>query len=207
MADANLTGALKGPADTVNQFLCIGDSITAGFGPSPASGGYRTQALSHCPNTVFTGRNYDFGWHEGYNGQRADQVLITVQPIIRILQPRNLVVLMGVNDINQGESIAATLTEIRSFCETLLAESPYIQHVFCSTLPIGATLSGLSGSSFNSGMAATFSGADSRIILVDMCSTLVPPTHFADGLHPNDLGYSIMGTALAAALHSVYPTL
>lgn len=212
MSSVSRKYGVKGAADLMNPFMAIGDSITAGFGPTPpanGAGGYRTKltALARIP-MQWIGRNFDFLWHEGYNGQRCDQVIPTVLPMLPIMQPRNLCLTLGVNDINQGESTSATLTEVLAACNSLLAAGdPYLQHVFVSTIPIGATMSSLGGGAYNTGMAAAFAGCDARIILVDACSTLAPPGDFSDGLHPNDGGYTTMAAAWYAALQAVYPAL
>jgi lysophospholipase L1-like esterase len=205
MSDAAQTSALIGPADVMNAFMAIGDSITIGFPGS--SGGWRARLNTLAPKMVFQGRNNNTGLHEGYNGFRTDQVLPVVQPIIRILQPRCLLISMGVNDINTGQSPASTLTEVRAFAETLLAESSYITHVFVSTIAIGSTMNGLGGGAFNTGLAAEFAGADARIATVDTTSRLVIGSDFADGLHPNDAGYQKMAEDWFAALDAVFPVL
>ena len=212
MARARSSRAIAGPADTMNPFMCVGDSITIGL--PAATGGYRTklQARARVP-LVLTGRNVDpsnvpTSMHEGYNGYRTDQVLPLVLTAIPLLQPRNIVMMLGVNDINQGESPAATLVEVRAAAAACLgAGDPYLQHVFVSTIPIGATMTSLGGGAFNTGLADAFADADDRIVLIDMCSTLAPPGDFADGLHPNDGGYDKMAGRGYSDIQAVYPAL
>jgi len=152
--------------------------------------------------------NVPTSMNEGFNGKRTDEVRGFVLPIFVALQPRNVLMIMGVNDIHQGESAAATLTEVHGFCNDLLAAgNPYLQHVFVSNLPLGTTEVADGCTAFNTGMAAEFAGADPRIIVVDTTSTLVQGTDFADGLHPNDGGYQKMANAWYAALQAVYPAL
>lgn len=205
MANTRNSSALIGPADVTNPFMAIGDSITLGY-PS-ALGGYRSKLKAAMPGMVFQGRNDSYGLHEGYNGFRTDQVLSTIQGYIRILQPRCLLIMMGVNDINQGETPSDTLVEVRAFAETLLAESTYVTHVFVSTIVIGATMTSLGGGAFNTGLAGAFAGADARIQTFDMTSRLVLGTDFADGLHPNEAGYQKMADDAYAFLHPIFPTL
>lgn len=211
MGIAKRTKATKGPAETMNPFICVGDSITIGF-PS-GFGGYRSKLKVLAPAMFFTGRNENTGLHEGYNGFRTDQVSPLVLPLIPILQPRCILMTMGVNDINQGQSCASTLVEVHAFADACLAASDaagggYLKYVFVSTIPIGATLFALGGDAFNTGMAAEFAGADARIILVDACTGLVRPTDFDDGLHPNDTtGYPKMAAAWYPALQAKFPSL
>jgi len=206
MANAGQRAAVIGPADTVNPFMCIGDSITIGY---PGNlGGWRSKLLVEAPTMVFQGRNDNSGLNEGYNGYRTDQVLPVVQPIIPILQPRCLLITMGVNDINQGESVSATLSEVISFAQTLAAMSTYVTHVFISEIPIGPTMSADGGAAFNSGLAAAVAGiGDPRFYAAATCDSLITGSDFADGLHPTEAGYQKMADAWASVLHAVFPTL
>ena len=206
MANAGRRSALRGPADTMNAFMAIGDSITIGY-PGNA-GGWRAKLNVTAPKMVFQGRNDNNGLNEGYNGYRTDQVLPVVQPIIPILQPRCLLICMGVNDINQGESVSATLSEVISFAQTLAAMSTYVTHVFISELPLGPTMTADGAAAFNSGLAAAVAAiGDPRFYAAATCDTLITGSDFADGLHPTEGGYQKMADAWYSVLHAVFPVL
>ena len=207
MSTARATGGRAGVIDPAFSFMAIGDSITAGF--STNLGGFRSKINAGAVRSVvWQGRNVDTGLHEGYNGQRCDQVLPTVQPIIRIMQPRTLLITLGVNDINQGQSVSSTLSEVIAAAQTLVAESSYVKHAFISEIPIGSTMNTAGASAFNSGLAAAVAAlSDARFVAASTCSRLVIATDFTDGLHPNEVGYQKMADDWLVVLRTVFPTL
>lgn len=163
--------------------MCVGDSITLG-GPPVAGdiGGYRTPLFKMNPGLVYRGSLYSYGEHNGYSGLRIDQISPLVLPIVAGFGPSMILLMAGTNDIHQGESGAATFTELQAFATSLIGISG-VQKVLVSTIPWlnSERTEQLAYNALITGWASPPAG----VIPVDAAGALVYPDDFQDTLHPS----------------------
>ncbi len=218
------------PMKKVLNLLCVGDSITAApwgrrrLKAALDKAGYHTDFVG----TQF-GANPEGGFtdgeHEGYPGYKIEDVAtkLTVPGTgaLARFNPDVVLVLLGTNDIGQGQVAGATdrlailLRQIRSaepkahiFVGTITAILP---NAFSDYNKRAADVG-----TYNDAVVAVVAklqGRDRRIHLVDINAAL-PATndYIGDGVHPSGYGtadekdgYARMGDAWFRAIHEAIP--
>lgn len=192
---------LTAPTGNEPRVVFMGDSITDAW-PQPRFG------------TFFAGKPYA---GRGISGQTTPQMLIRFRPDVVDLKPKVVVILAGTNDIaaNTGpmtdEEIQGNLASMAE-----LGKANGIRVVFSSILPVSAYHTAQNGvpqtqsrpmariRAINDWMK-NYAAAEKHVYL-DYFSAMVDATgHLreelsADDLHPNAVGYAIMGPLADAAV-------
>ena len=182
---------------SIHATMSVGDSLTLG---APSNlGGFRAPIFKANPGIKFVGRQFSVGYNEGYSGYRIDQIAAVVLPIKDDFSPDAILFIAGGNDILQGQSAAATLTELFQFADDLMAKAS-IDNVLIGTIPFLITNPTVQAD-YNAGILAATPAAG--ITCHDISSTLIYPTDFADALHPNQIGYQKMGIEFSSAIQAV----
>ncbi len=189
---------LAPPATGELRVVFMGNSITEGWAPRFA--------------TLFPGKPY-IG--RGISGQTTPQMLVRFRQDVIALKPRVVVILAGTNDIagNTGPSTLEMIEDnIASMAE--LAQTNGIRVVLCSVLPVfdypwkpglepAPKIVALNAwiRTYAASHGAEY--ADFHGAMADGRQGL-PVELAADGVHPNEAGYRVMGPiverAIAAAL-------
>lgn len=199
---ANASVKISVDPTKVVQATAVGDSITAGFGPSPPTGigGYRYPLYLANPGLTFSGTMFAVGYHEGYSGFTIEQISAVVLPLLdTVLVPTAILLTAGTNNINgSGETAAATKAKLDTFIAALLAKT-CVTKVLVGTIPPIAAFLAVSAA-YNALILATAPAGGATYH--DTTSTLVIPTDFADGLHPNTLGYAKMAALWGVAVQA-----
>jgi lysophospholipase L1-like esterase len=204
------------PLGALVRICPMGDSITAGNGEHAT---YRRplwkslQALH--ANVDFVGSMHDnntgpppysdYDWdNEGHGGYTAEQLAARLPDWMLTYEPPDIVLLhIGTNDINQGDTTSVILDDITSILGAIRARNP-------RAIILLAQIIGMTSSSFTDkardlnaaipAFAAAHSTAQSPIRVVDQMTTFNPGTMTFDGTHPNDTGEAEMASVWLAAL-------
>jgi lysophospholipase L1-like esterase len=182
------------PTQDENRVVFMGNSITQGWGEENPE--------------FFEGKSYI---NRGISGQTTPQILVRFRPDVVNLKPKVVVILAGTNDIagNTGPSTLEMIEDnIASMVE--IAKANKIKVVLCSVLPaydypwkpglepapkivaLNAWIRAYAAS--HGAEYADFHGA-----MADARQGL-PVALAADGVHPNEAGYRIMGPIVERAI-------
>ncbi len=223
-------GDSLGPVNALGatQFLAFGDSITWGqissfdasilFDPVPGTE-YPTQVDNQLEST-FGSQNFTVT-NAGVPGEWAAQAISSGRFAQRMaaLRPQGLLLLEGINDLNNDQSVAATVAALQQMVELarLYNTTVFIGTMFqtcVSVQPGSGTVRQNSANritAFNSAIRAMASGRQ-NVYVVDVYGAFGnncgPDGGVgilgADGLHPNPSGYSVIATAFTNALKNVF---
>jgi len=198
------------PGLSVTRFLAFGDSMTEGT-VSPALPGALTAGLpvsypyklqDRLTATYLTQTLVVL--NAGRGGERADQGVRRLPDMMREAQPNVLLLMEGVNDLNNKAGIGPTIDAVRSMIRYARAQGV---SVFVATLP-PQRRGGLRANSvdlipgFNDELRKT--AAEEGATLVDVNSAFDLAWIGQDGLHPTDAGYSRLADIFFAAIRSAF---
>jgi lysophospholipase L1-like esterase len=208
--------------------LPLGDSITEGFLPSGANGGYRVemfrQAVLGGKNLTFVGSltngpttvaNQTFPRrHEGHGGFTiagggvgAIAGLIT-DSAISSYHPTIVLLMIGTNDVNGNINVASAPTRLGQLIDEIIADAPSALVVVATIIPIADSNTNQRVQTFNAAipnLVNTRVAAGKHIALVDSYAAFVKDPTFrtslmVDNLHPNEAGYAILGRTFYDAI-------
>lgn len=208
---------------TLPNIMPMGDSITEAFSGhasyrywlwnSLADAGYTANfagigaGVSSGP-PLYAGFDTD---HEGFSGWRADDMLAHVQDagwksFASQAQNKPDIVLLhiGSNDVEQGQSSATTRDEIGKIIDALRAVNPNVKVLLARLIPeTGVSMSGVN--SLLPALVSAKSTAQSPVILVDQSGGFASATDTYDGVHPNEAGEKKMAGKWFDALKPLLP--
>jgi lysophospholipase L1-like esterase len=180
-----------------NRIVFMGDSITEFW-------------AALCPE-FFVGKQYI---NRGISGQTTPQMLIRFRADVIALKPTMVVLLAGANDIagNTGPStLEMILNNIISMAE--LAKANQIEMILCSLLP--AYDFPWKTGSFPTEKIVTFNAMlkkyadENSILFLDYYSAMVDErkglkaAYADDGVHPNKMGYEVMGPIIEKGINKI----
>ena len=196
--------------------LCLGNSVTAGHPYENTANTYPAK-LQVLLNNTYGSDVYNV-INQGVSGYRADQVLDGVQNKgwLTNNDPDFVLLMVGGNDLNQGQSIASTVAEVQAIIDEVNSyknsegEAPTL---IVSTF-IPNRLYGIYGSAYvklyNDQLESELTGydlltTDNWYDFYDSGSGMARANLMADNTHPNATGYSVMAENWLAALNT-FPT-
>jgi lysophospholipase L1-like esterase len=220
-------------AGTACAVLPLGDSITEGYLPSGANGGYRVelfrQAVRAGKNVTFVGtqtngpttvENKTFPRrHEGHGGytiagggQGAIAGSIT-DTAISMYHPNIVLLMIGTNDINGNINVSTAPTRLGQLIDEIVTDAPTALVVVASIIPIAGDGTNQRIPNYNAaipGLVATRAAAGKHVVFVDSYAAFIKDTNFrtslmVDNLHPNDAGYALLGQTFYGAISAVLP--
>jgi lysophospholipase L1-like esterase len=220
-------------AGTACKVLPLGDSITEGCCKSPY-GGYRIelfrQAVKDKKNVTFVGsltngpdqvENQTFpkrheghggytidtsSGHSGISGQITDQALANYSP--------NIVLLMiGTNDINGNVDINNAPTRLGKLMDEITTNAPSALLVVSAIIPTTNDGTNQRVQTYNAaipGLVDTRAKAGKHVVFLDNYKTFSQNSSYktalmADGLHPNDAGYVVLGQSFYGVISTLLP--
>ncbi|RMD99733.1 MAG: hypothetical protein D6814_05025, partial [Calditrichaeota bacterium] len=204
------------------KILPLGDSITRGDGGSQPYHGYRDTLASDLTNKGivfdFVGLHHDGdgsfdGDHQGMPGARADEVADTTSIVLGITDPDVVLVHLGTNDLNQGQTVASTITDITNVIDDIHVYNGAIKILVAGIIPRAnnTTIDSLTRE-LNSGISDLVNqkkAAGYHITFVDQYNAFKSNPNWAtdymsaDGMHPNDTGYQLMADTFFNVLQTV----
>jgi len=220
-------------AGTACAVLPLGDSITEGYLPSGANGGYRVelfrQAVRAGKNITFVGtqmngpttvENRTFPRrHEGRGGytiagggQGAIAGTVT-DTAISMYHPNIVLLMIGTNDINGNINVSTAPTRLGQLIDEIIADAPTALVVVATIIPIANDGTNQRIPNYNAaipGLVATRVAAGKHVMLVDNYAAIVRDSSFrttlmVDNLHPNDAGYARLGQTFYDAIAPLLP--
>ena len=220
-------------AGTACAVLPLGDSITEGYIPSGANGGYRVelfrQAVRAGKNVTFVGTQQNGPTmvesrtfprrHEGRGGytiagggQGALAGTVT-DTAIAMYHPHIVLLMVGTNDINGNINVSTAPTRLGQLIDEIIADAPTALVVVASIIPIANDGSNQRIPNYNAaipGLVATRAAAGKHVVFVDNYAAFIRDTNFrtslmVDNLHPNAAGYDLLGRTFYDAIAALLP--
>jgi lysophospholipase L1-like esterase len=213
--------------------LPLGDSITEGYLPSGANGGYRVelfrQAVRAGKNITFVGtqlngpttvENRTFPRrHEGRGGYTIagggqGAIAGSVTDIaISTYHPNIVLLMIGTNDINGNINVSSAPTRLGQLIDEIITDAPTALVVVATIIPIANDGTNQRIPTYNAaipGLVSTRAAAGKHVILVDNYAAFVRDSNFRtalmiDNLHPNDAGYARLGQTFYDAIAPLLP--
>jgi lysophospholipase L1-like esterase len=182
-----------GPDETI-RILMLGDSLTAGL-PSRLPYSLELGRL-----LTAAGVKHEF-YNAGIGGATVTDLLAWTTPLIQSIQPNLVLLNVGTNDAASSDAHIATFEgKYRQLIEKIRTAKPdtniVVSWLFYSTHPALARGQGLVNDAIFRVATPGFKLRPEFLALADMQSMpshlLVPPSG-ADGLHPGQIGYEVMG--------------
>ncbi|HEV2636210.1 MAG TPA: ricin-type beta-trefoil lectin domain protein [Actinocrinis sp.] len=190
----------------------VGDSITYGY-QSTTGNGYRQELWNdltgegHPLDFVGSavGGNMADPDNEGHSGWRIDQIAGIIDNSLATYKPNVITLMIGINDMGQDYQVSTAPARLSSLITQIENDDPTATLLVANLTVSTNTDVAEYEPAFNAavpGIIQTQANAGHHIALVDMHSALTT-SQLADGLHPNDAGYAVMGdvwnTAVQAA--------
>jgi lysophospholipase L1-like esterase len=227
-------GAFR-PCPTTGGTACavlpLGDSITEGYLPGGANGGYRVelfrQAVLAGKNITFVGTqqngptmvdNRTFPRrHEGRGGytiagggQGALAGAVT-DNAIAMYRPHIVLLMIGTNDINGNINVSTAPTRLGQLIDEIIQDAPDALVVVASIIPIANDGTNQRIPNYNAaipGLVATRAAAGKHVVFLDNHAAFIRDTNFrttlmVDNLHPNAAGYAVLGQSFYGAISAV----
>jgi lysophospholipase L1-like esterase len=196
------------------RIMPLGDSITDGTGLNGYSGGYRTTLYN---NLTGAGFNVDFVGtnsggpanladkdHEGHIGWTTQQARDAIVPWLYGADPRTILLQLGTNDANLGNTDATTTLE--PLIDLILAVKPNVQLFVASITPVDpAKFPDLAARVpiYNSSIPSIVARKGPNVHFVNMNAALTV-ADIGDGIHPNPAGFEKMAAVWTNQL-ATYP--
>jgi len=187
------------------RILPLGDSIAYG---SDVPGGYRLPLYQLLTNAGF---NVDYLGtqtansapelpdpdHEGHIGWRIDQIdSIILDVFSQITDPDVILLLLGTNDYRQGYDTAHATNRLEALIVKLATNRPFAKIIVANLTHRNEPYNTQIQQTFNPfvpGIVARQSALGRQVYFTDIYSA-IPPSDFADVVHPNAVGYAKMAT-------------
>lgn len=146
--------------------------------------------------------------HEGHWGWRVDQILEQIDAWARSSQPDIVLIHLGTNDINQGQSLESTIEELRQLIQRLRNINPRLKTLIAQTIPCGEDAQVRQFNRMIVNLAKDTNTKESPVIAVDQFSgfNAAAGKDTYDGCHPNESGEQKIADRWFAALKRVLPT-
>ena len=187
------------------KILPLGDSITAGY-QSSTWNGYRgplmqqvnqqTRYTVNFLGTQFNGTMADNA-NEGHSGYEIQGILNNVDSYLTANHPDAVLLHIGINDLNNNDNDHATAaTRAETLIDRIFTDQPGVTVIMQGLIPTTAGVPANPAlqsliTSYNDQLrawAASEVQAGKHFTFVD--APALTSAQFADGLHPNDAGYS-----------------
>lgn len=200
--------------------MCCGDSITYSNGGTGGYGAWK----QHFVNRLYT----LYGWlarasedivgstWNGYcsypmcgtAGIRADALNSTyLPPDLAAYSPELLIIHIGTNDVLSGASTSTIMSRITNCLDTIRAAVPTAKVWICKIIDRSGYTTEVNDLNNTIGTTVPARSDAAYITVFDMNTVLGPynVTYYNDVTHPNNVGYKIMGDALADYFYTQYP--
>jgi lysophospholipase L1-like esterase len=212
--------------------LPLGDSITEGYLPTGANGGYRVELFRQ---SVLAGKNITFVGtqlngpttvenrtfprrHEGRGGYTIagggqGALAGTVTDTALTMNPHIVLLMIGTNDINGNINVSTAPTRLGQLIDEIVTGAPNALVVVASIIPIANDGTNPRVPNYNAaipGLVATRAAAGKHVVFVDNYAALIKDTNFrttlmVDNLHPNAAGYAVLGASFYGAISAALP--
>ncbi len=213
--------SITAQSEKPTRILPLGDSITQGdknhnsyrrpLGIQLRKAGYNNVDFVGSTRENFQGPSplSDFDQdHEGHWGWQVDQILERIDSWGRISKPDIVLLHLGTNDINQGQSQESTIEELRELIQRLRRINPRVKTLIAQLIPCGDEAKIRQFNRRIVDLARNTNTQESPVIAVDQFSDFNATAGFDtyDGCHPNESGEKKMANRWFAALKKVLQT-
>lgn len=202
----------------LTRFVAFGDSITwgatSGYDPrflfAAANGGY-AERLLEALNTYHAPQRFTM-FNEGQPGELAGNALARFQLMLTSRRPQAVLLLEGINDLNNDISVTQVATSVGRMVDAALAAGvPVLLATMYQTYevtdPAGTTHHNSASviTSFNAELKKIPSGR-LNVHVVDLYPVMNDRSFVGnDGLHTTDKGFDAMATTFLTAIETAFP--
>ncbi|MGE5783811.1 MAG: GDSL-type esterase/lipase family protein [Myxococcales bacterium] len=201
------------------KILPLGDSITYGMASSD-NGGYRVplfkKAVAASQKITFTGTvmagpstvsNVTFPKNnEGHSGWTIDQIAGLVPSPAFNTVPHIVLLMGGTNDVYAASGQATMQDRLGTLIDKTVTAAPNALIVVATITPLSIGNYASTINTYNGkipDLVQKRASAGKHVVMVDMSK--LPTNQLADGVHPNDAGYSYMADVWYAAIKDLLP--
>lgn len=141
-------------------------------------------------------------YNEGHNGATIDQIASFAGESLS-QRPNVVLIHAGTNDMNLPLDPSGAPDRLGNLIDTVLATCPDALVLVAQIIPSGGATTEANIIQFNAAIPGVVNARAHKgyhVLTVDMFTRLTSPKDYADGLHPNDIGYTIMGNVWYEAL-------
>lgn len=141
--------------------------------------------------------------HEGHWGWRADALLQKLPGWLASYTPGIVLIHVGTNDVDQGQSNESTIADIAGIIDALRQKNPHVAILLAQLIPTADAAARERIIDLNGripDLASAKTTADSPVRVVDQFSGFNAATDTFDGVHPNEQGERKMADRWYAAL-------
>ena len=170
----------------------FGDSITQEWGPN-MGGSFPALKVAN----------------RGISGDTTRGMLVRLQGDVLALDPRAVVMLMGTNDLEEGDSPEVIAANVGEIVERIREHDSEVPILLCKVFPSSSRVRRPAAAIRKvNELCAAAVAEDERVTIVDTWSIFADENgdakkaEFPDLLHPNELGYAKWADALRPALAS-----
>jgi lysophospholipase L1-like esterase len=139
--------------------------------------------------------------NEGHSGAIISEIATYSENSLP-LQPNVVLVLAGTNDVNRPFEPSGAPARLESLIDKILIACPDAAILVAQIPPISDPAKNKAAQDFNAaipGIVADRTSSGAKVLTVDMSSALTT-SNLVDGLHPDDIGYSLMAKAWYAGI-------
>ncbi|QKW19887.1 VCBS repeat-containing protein [Kitasatospora sp. NA04385] len=200
------------------KVMPLGDSITAGY-QSSTSNGYRAPLLQlvaqqsrYTVNFVGSARSGSMADpdNEGHSGYEIQGIRNGIDGWLAAAHPDVVLLHIGVNDLNNGDNTSTAANRVEDLVNRIFTDQPNVTVVVQGLIP---TTTGVPAKAAMPSMVTTYNdqvrqwsaqqqAAGRHLSFVD--APALTPQQMADGLHPNDAGYSRLAQAFSVPLDQAF---
>lgn len=148
--------------------------------------------------------------HEGHWGWRADELLDSLPVWLTRYTPNLVLMHVGSNDCNQGNSTISTVNELTQIINVLRGDNNKISILLAKLIPWDNTTVNSRINDLNSrfdSLASELTNDSSKIIVVDQNTGFDAVNDTFDGVHPNESGEEKMASVWFTGIKTILPNL
>lgn len=149
--------------------------------------------------------------NSGVAGQTTSQVLAQMKQRVYDYNPSKVIVLIGTNDLRDGQSARGTVEGIQKIIEEIQTHRPQAEIYIESLYPINASISNATGLRTNENIQKVNAdlqtyAKENKLTYLDVASHLkdeqgnLRAEYTVDGLHLSDAGYQVVTSVLQKIL-------
>jgi lysophospholipase L1-like esterase len=183
----------KEVADDQDSIVFLGDSITQGWGPN-------FRRMFPDLNVV----------NRGISGDTTRGMLLRLSGDVIALNPTGVVMLMGTNDLEEGDTPESIANNVKAIVDNLEKHDPRLPIIFCKVFPSSARMRRPAASIKRINELCIERLKDNpQVTIVDTWSIFADNNgdaqvaDFPDLLHPNKIGYEKWAAALRPSLAAI----
>ncbi len=167
--------------------------------------------LTNGPDTV-DGQKFPQA-HEGHGGWKISQIAGVIDNAISKSNPNIVLLKIGTNDINGNDNVSNAPSRLESLINQITKDAPSALLVVSAIIPTTSDSVDAKVQTYNTAIKAkaeSAAAAGKHVVFVDNHALFMQTANWktalmADGLHPNDAGYKVLGQSFYKVISELLP--